>query len=222
MVQLTINEEVKSLIPQFSIGAITYHSIVVSDTPQMLKGRIRFFQEELAIQLENKELSDFQGISEWRRTFKTLGIDPGRYRPSFEALLRRIKKNDFLPSVNSAVDLNNFLSLRHQIPFGIYDLSAIGNPVFIRIGTQEDRYLGINGRENNMEGKLLSADEKGAFGSPIVDSKRSIVSEATTAALHLVYLQPSMDQDECEQLLQSVGNMFTQVHGGSFQCSIVT
>ncbi|MFV8830293.1 B3/4 domain-containing protein [Alkalihalobacterium sp. APHAB7] len=222
MVQLTIDEEVKRLVPLFKIGIITYPSIVISESPQMLKGRIRFYQEELALQLESNELMSYPGITEWRNTFKLLSIDPGRYRPSSEALLRRIKKSEFLPSVHSAVDLNNFFSIRHQIPFGIYDLLQLEGEISIRLGTREDRYLGINGRENNMEGKLLSSDGKGPFGSPIVDSKRSAVTELTTQALQLIYLQPSMDEEECKQLLHSVGKMFTQVHGGNYHCSIVT
>lgn len=222
MVQLTIDEEVKRLVPPFKIGIITYTSIVISESPQMLKGRIRFYQEELALQLESNELMSYSGITEWRNTFKLLSIDPGRYRPSSEALLRRIKKSEFLPSVHSAVDLNNFFSIRHQIPFGIYDLQQLEGEISIRLGTREDRYLGINGRENNMEGKLLSSDGKGPFGSPIVDSKRSAVIESTTQALQVIYLQPSMDEEECKQLLQSVGKMFTQVHGGNYHFSIVT
>ncbi|MEB1805730.1 MAG: hypothetical protein LPK26_00080 [Bacillaceae bacterium] len=222
MVRLTIDEEVKRLVPRFKIGAITYPSIAISESPQMLKGRIRFYQEELALQLESNDLKSYPGISEWRNTFKLLSIDPGRYRPSSEALMRRIKKSEFLPSINSAVDLNNFFSIRHHIPFGVYDLQQLEGDIFIRLGTKEDRYLGINGRENQMEGKLLSSDEKGPFGSPIVDSKRSAVTEATTQALHLIYLQPSLDDDECDQLLHSIGKMFTQVHGGDYHCSVVT
>ncbi|WP_209124336.1 B3/4 domain-containing protein [Alkalihalobacillus sp. BA299] len=222
MGQLTISEEIMRRVPQFKIGVITYNSIVVSDSPQMLKGRFRLYQEEMAIQLESNDLISYTGIVEWRKAFKSLGIDPGRYRPSSEALFRRVKKNDFLPSVNSAVDVNNFLSLRHQIPFGIYDLNQLSGSITIRVGTSEDKYLGINGRVNNMEGKLLSADDQGAFGSPIVDSKRSIITEKTTSAVHIVYLQPTMNESECRQLVQSVGNMFTQIHGGNFQFSIVT
>ncbi|OLO28132.1 hypothetical protein BTR23_18375 [Alkalihalophilus pseudofirmus] len=220
--QLTIADEVKKLVPQFKIGMITYQPIVVSDSPQMLKGRIRFYQEEMVLQLEDNELHQHPSIAEWRKTFKILNMDPIRYRPSSEALLRRLKKGEFLPSINSAVDINNFLSLRHQIPIGIYDLDQLNGPISIGIGTNKDYYIGINGKKNNMEGKLLSSDNKGPFGSPIVDSKRSIVTEETSQALHLIYLQPSMKESECKLLLQSVGEMFTQIHGGDFQLTIVT
>jgi DNA/RNA-binding domain of Phe-tRNA-synthetase-like protein len=72
-----------------------------------------------------------------------------------------------------------------------------------------------------MEGKLLSGDEIGAFGSPIVDSKRTMVNETVKNALHIVYLQPSMDKTEAEKLLKSMADMFTQVNGGTAEIQVI-
>ncbi len=43
MLELTIAPTIKALIPDFKIGLITYHHIAISDSPQMLKGRLQFF-----------------------------------------------------------------------------------------------------------------------------------------------------------------------------------
>lgn len=222
LVNVSIDESVSSRIPHFKLGVILYHNIVISESPQMLKGRLQFFQETLGFEFDTKELIDFKGIREWRQTFKALNIDPSRYRPSHEALLRRVKKGDRLPLVHSAVDLNTFFSLQYGIPLGIYDLNKMEGDVIIRLGKETETYEGVNGRENDMSGKLVSADSQGAFGSPIVDSSRTKVTTDTTSALHLFYLQPSMDSNEAQKLLQAAGAMFTQVHGGNFIHKIVT
>lgn len=188
----------------------------------MLKGRLQFFQETLNVELDSKEVTDFKGIAEWRQVFKDLKMNPSRYRPSHEALYRRVKKGQPLPLVHSAVDLNTFFSLEYVIPLGIYDLAHIHGDVLIRLGLENEVYEGVNGRVNDMSGKLVSADQQGAFGSPIVDSKRTMVTEDTTSALHLFYLRPSMDIEEATQLLEAAGGMFTQVHGGDFQHKVVT
>lgn len=222
MVNVFIDESISSHVPQFKIGVVLYHNIVISDSPQMLKGRLQFFQETLRLELDTKELTEFSGIAEWRQTFKALNMNPGRYRPSHEALLRRVKKGDPLPLVHSGVDLNTFFSLQYSIPLGIYDLDKIEGDVTLRLGNENEAYDGVNGRENDMSGKLVSADVQGAFGSPIVDSLRTKVTTETTSALHLFYLRPSMETDEALKLLAAAAGMFTKIHGGDFIHKVVT
>ncbi|WP_328083475.1 B3/B4 domain-containing protein [Fictibacillus nanhaiensis] len=216
---ITINPKLNELVPNFKIGTITYHNIAISESPQMIKGRFQLFTESL--RLEEKNVADYPGVVEYRKVFKSLGIDPSRYRPASEALLRRVLSGKDLPPINSGVDVNNFFSIRFAIPIGLYNLDKIHGEVEIRIGSAEDTYEGLNGREMNMKGKLLSRDDVGAFGSPIVDSKRTMVDESVKNALHVVYLQPSMDKSEAYELLESMAKMFTQVNGGSAEIQVI-
>jgi DNA/RNA-binding domain of Phe-tRNA-synthetase-like protein len=216
---ITISPKIKELVPNFKIGAITYHDIAISESPQMIKGRFQLFLESL--KLEDKSAADYLGVAEYRSVFKKLGTDPSRYRPASEALLRRILSGKDLPPINSGVDVNNFFSIRFAIPIGLYNLDKVSGDVEIRVGGANDTYEGLNGREMSMEGKLLTADDTGAFGSPIVDSKRTMVDESVKNALHIVYLLPSMGESEAEELLQSMASMFTQVNGGSAEIQVV-
>ncbi len=50
-----------------------------------------------------------------RAMYKRCGIDPTRTRPSSEALLRRVRRGDPLPRVNSLVDIVNWCSAETQI-----------------------------------------------------------------------------------------------------------
>lgn len=221
MIHLSVSPELKARIPDFKIGVICYHHIVIGDMPQIIARRLPLFYEETRIRLAEQPVADFEGIAEWRRTFKKAGTDPSRYRPSQEALLRRIKKDGKLHSVNSAVDLNNFFSVRYGIPLGIYDLGHVRGPAEIRIGRADDQYDGLNGRRMHMENKLVSADDDGAFGSPIVDSKRSRVTEKTSDALQIVYVQPAMTVQKAAELVRSMAEMFTQAHGGAHEHTII-
>lgn len=219
--EITISPELLSLVPGFKMGIIRYKDIEVGSSPQMLKGRLQLFQESLYFDLEEKQLSDFKGISEWRSIFKKTGKDPNRYRHSAEALYRRVKKQNYIQSINSATDLNNFLSLKYEIPLGIYDLSHLNGDILIRIGTEDEEYEGLNGRSNSLLQLIISSDEKGGFGSPYVDSVRSAVTEATRDALHLIYLRPSLTIEEGKLLTESVMDMFTQIHGGVGECRVI-
>ncbi|MCA1030713.1 hypothetical protein LCL95_06755 [Bacillus timonensis] len=219
--EITISPMIKEKMADFKIGVIHYQDISVGESPQMLKGRLQLFQESLYFDLEEKELTNFKGIKNWRKVFKTIGTDPSRYRPSVESLYRRIKKQSFIGSINSAADLNNFFSLKYEIPIGIYDMNKIEGPVEITVGHSNDEYIGINGRTINMENKLLSSDHLGPFGSPYVDSERTTVTELTKEALHIIYLSPTMTKTESTNLTNSLKEMFLQIHGGVASVDII-
>ncbi|WP_078549634.1 B3/B4 domain-containing protein [Litchfieldia alkalitelluris] len=221
--EITISPSLKNLIPGFKLGVITYSNIDVADSPQMVKGRLQLFQENIFFDLQEKEFSDYEGLKEWKAAFKAVGTDPNRYRPSVEALYRRIKKQNYIGTINSAADINNFFSLQYEVPIGIYDVEHLaGDTVEIRIGTVNDEYEGINGRIVSMDKKILSSDMQGAFGSPIVDSARSAVTTSTQNAIQLVYLRPSMDIEESLKLVKSLKDMFLQIHGGEATTSIIS
>ena len=180
----------------------------------MLKGRLQLFQEALFFDLEEKEFTDFKGIKEWREIFKATGTNPSRYRPSAEALYRRVKKQNYLTPIHSAIDLNNFFSLLYEVPIGIYDSKNIHGDVTIKIGEAHESYQGLNGRVNSMENMITSSDEEGPFGSPYVDSERTKTTENTKQALQIVYLQTSTPEKQAHELTKSLMDMFLEIHGG--------
>lgn len=208
-------------IPGLKLGINHYTKITVSESPQMLKGRLQLFQEQLFFELEDKTLTDFPGIQEWRTIWKSLGADPNRYRHSTEALMRRIKKQNYIQPFHSAVDLNNFFSLQHEIPTGIYDFHNIIGDVNVTFGSNEEGYEGLNGRFNSLTNILLVKDDYSPFGSPFIDSIRTAVTEETTEALHIFFLRPSMDAAQALELTTACGNMFTSINGGDVQSAIV-
>lgn len=211
-VQLDLS--VSERLPRFSLGILHYSGASVSDSPKMLQGRINYFVEGLRLEHDLSRLTEIEGIREWRTAFKQAGIDPSRYRPSSEALLRRLLQGNPFFWINSAVDVNNFFSVLHALPFGIYDQNHLAGDLICRIGHNDDRYEGLNGREVHMEGKLLLADETGAFGSPIVDSKRTCVTEKARDLLQVIFFHEHLSSQKKDEIIGSVGRMFTEINGG--------
>lgn len=219
--EIHLSPQLCATLPNFKIGVISYQNIEIGPSPQMLKGRLQLFQESLFFELEDKNVSDVDEIKEWRNVFKQTGKDPNRYRHSAEALYRRAKKHQYVSSVNSATDLNNFFSLQYKIPLGIYDLDSLTGVITMRLGNEGEEYLGLNGRNNNLHNLIVTADEQGPFGSPFVDSVRSSISESTKQAIQIIYVRPSMEKSEAEKMVESLMNMFTQIHGGEAQFDII-
>jgi DNA/RNA-binding domain of Phe-tRNA-synthetase-like protein len=127
-------------------------------------------------------------IARVRAMYKRLGLDPTKVRPSSEALLRRVRKGDPLPRVNSLVDICNWCSVETQLPFGLYDYSKIeGDDVSLRVGAAGEGYDGIRKDRVNVDGRLTLADARGPFGNPTSDSARTMVTLETTRVLFVVY-----------------------------------
>jgi len=219
--EIKLSQEIIEHIPNFKVGIIEYKDITVSESPQMIRGRLQLFQESIYFDLESKNVPELAGIEEWRSIFKKYGKDPNRYRPSVEALYRRVQKQNYLSSVQSAIDINNFFSLQYQVPIGIYDLNNLNGSISIRLGMEGEEYTGLNGRINSLNHLIVSSDNLGPFGSPFVDSDRAPVTFATKNALQIIYLRPSTDVENAKRLTESLMSMFTQIHGGEAFFQIV-
>ncbi|TKI69766.1 hypothetical protein FC756_08815 [Lysinibacillus mangiferihumi] len=220
--EVSLNPSLLTQLPELKIGIIHYTKIVVAESPQMIKGRLQLYQENLYLEMQDQPVTEREGIAEWRQLWKQLGADPNRYRHSAESLMRRVSKQNYLTPLHSGVDLNNFFSLQYEIPVGIYDIAHLKGNIEIALGNEETSYEGLNGRFNTLNHILFSRDEEGPFGSPFVDSQRTAVSEGTTEALHIFYLRPSLATEDAQKLLASAGKMFNQIHGGDYQIGLLT
>jgi DNA/RNA-binding domain of Phe-tRNA-synthetase-like protein len=127
-----------------------------------------------------------------RTMYKRVGIDPTKTRPSSEALLRRVRRGDELPRVNSLVDVVNWCSLESRLPFGLYDADRIHGSVELRLGRPGEEYAGIRKDSVHVAGRLTLADDRGPFGNPTSDSARTMVTEATTRVLVVIFAPVSI------------------------------
>jgi DNA/RNA-binding domain of Phe-tRNA-synthetase-like protein len=127
-----------------------------------------------------------------RTMYKRVGIDPTKTRPSSEALLRRVRRGDELPRINSLVDVVNWCSLESQLPFGLYDADRIHGSVELRLGRPGEEYAGIRKDTVHVAGRLTLADDRGPFGNPTSDSARTMVTEATTRVLVVIFAPVSI------------------------------
>ncbi len=152
-------------------------------------------------------------IQDMRQIFKAVGTDPSRYRPSAEALIRRLINGKSIPSINPVVDINNYISIRYRIPIGVYDLDEIRPPVEVRVGREGERYQAINNRIFNLRNKIAAFDRLGGFGSPISDSRRTMTTFRTRNLFVIFYAPRSARVDEAmKEYLDLVKNLRKENH----------
>jgi DNA/RNA-binding domain of Phe-tRNA-synthetase-like protein len=149
-----------------------------------------------------------------RTMYRKVGIDPTKTRPSNEALLRRVRKGDTIPRINSAVDIVNWCSLEFQLPYGLYDSSKISGAVTLRLGAPGESYAGIRKDDVNVGGRITVADEIGAFGNPTSDSARTMVTPAATQLLVVIYAPVEVGALQLSRVTDLTAGRMTQILGG--------
>jgi DNA/RNA-binding domain of Phe-tRNA-synthetase-like protein len=149
-----------------------------------------------------------------RTMYKRVGLDPTKTRPSSEALLRRVRKGDPLPRINSMVDVCNWCSLEFQLPYGLYDLAHVeGDALEMRLGGDGESYAGIRKDEVHVAGRICMADARGPFGNPTSDSARTMVTNATTRGLVVVFAPVPFDAAHLRRVLDATAQRMAEFTG---------
>ena len=143
-----------------------------------------------------EKLAEHPTVAAVRALFRQAGCDPTRYRPSSEALLRRVLKGEELPAIHPMVDLNNCLSIDLAVPACVIDAGVAKSPFVLRAGREGERMASMRG-DFDLNGKPLLSDQDGPFGTPITDSERVKVRLATRNVWLVAYLPAGAVSAEC-------------------------
>lgn len=153
-------------------------------------------------------------VASVRTMYKKVGIDPTKTRPSNEALLRRVRKGDAIPRINSAVDIVNWCSLEFQLPYGLYDAAKIDGDVTLRLGVEGEKYAGIRKDDVNVGGRITVADSVGPFGNPTSDSLRTMVTSATAELLVVIYAPIEITRAHLDRVTTTTTERMASIVGG--------
>jgi DNA/RNA-binding domain of Phe-tRNA-synthetase-like protein len=149
-----------------------------------------------------------------RTMYKRVGLDPTKTRPSNEALLRRVRKGQPLPRVNSLVDVINWCSVEFQLPYGLYDRRQVAGDVTLRLGREGEEYAGIRKDTVHVAGRIALVDDRGPFGNPTSDSARTMVTTATRDALVVVFAPRDVEAARLGRVLDTTAARLNEIAGG--------
>jgi len=133
-----------------------------------------------------EKISQIPTIKETKDAYRVLGKDPSRYRPSAEALTRRVSQGKGLYRINNVVDQLNLVSLQTGFSIGGYDQDKIAGDIEFGVGDKEEPYVAIGRGPLNIENLPIFRDDRGAFGSPTSDSLRTMVTDQTNRFLMII------------------------------------
>lgn len=185
--KIKIDDQLNSVYPDIRLGLLQFQADVKESDKNFWECMNHTVLSQVQKTIEGKQWNDIPGVKGSRAAYKAFGRNPGRYRVSSEALLRRVRRGDALYTINSVVDVNNLLSIESGLSVGSYDLDQIHGTITFRKAEKGEGYTGIGKDFLDMENMLVLADEEGIFGSSMSDSTRAMVKEQTKNVLLVLY-----------------------------------
>lgn len=186
MLNIVVSDELKSAWPQFK-GAAVFAEVKNTAYNEALWKKIESFTELYRSRYTVDSIKEMPAIQATRQAYKKCGKDPSRYRPSSEALCRRILRGLSLYQIDTLVDLINLASINSGHSIGGFDLDKIqGDSLVLGIGKAGEPYEGIGRGTLNIEGMPVYRDAVGGVGTPTSDNERTKLSLDTTHLLAIM------------------------------------
>jgi len=165
-------------------------------------------------------------IAAWREAFRTLGYKPGDFRPSIEALLRRVLRGQELLTINALVDIGTVISLRHLLPIGGHAIDVLTQDIALRPATGEEVFIpfGSEELEHPMPGEFIFVE-----GDVVLtrrwswrQAQHTLVTPETRALEFNVDGLPPVTRGEVEAICREVSELVTRFCNGDIRVALLT
>lgn len=183
---IIVSNEIETVCPDFAGAAVEAH-VINSNYNEGLWREINALCEEYKQRFDTTSIKLLPGVEATRRVYRACGKDPSRYRPSSEALIRRVVQGKDLYQIDTLVDLINLASMRFGYSIGGFDADKFeGDTLTLGVGKKDEPYEGIGRGVLNIEGMPVYRDLKGGVGTPTSDHERTKIDGSTTHVLVII------------------------------------
>lgn len=127
-----------------------------SPSPEVLR-LLEEVEREVHASMSTESVAQHPHVAAWRLAYSACGVKPSRYRSAVESLLRRVAREGSLPRINAAVDLGNYISIRHVVPVAAYDLATVTQDIVITFadGSEVFEDLAAEGVQHPEPGEVI-------------------------------------------------------------------
>ena len=185
MIHVSISEEIIKACPDLHVAVVACDVKNTISDEQLWK-EIAEVENKIRTSGKLEDINKFPPIQATRQAYKRLGKDPNRYRPSAEALRRRIFRDLPLYKIDTLVDIINLLSIQSGYSIGGFDATKIDGDLVLGVGKEGEIYHGIGRGELNIAGLPVYRDNQGGIGTPTSDEERTKIDMDTRKLLMII------------------------------------
>ncbi len=185
MISISISELIYEACPEY-VSVQLECDVKNSEFNASLWHEIESFTNDLKKNTKVRDINKFTPILATRNVYKKLGKDPNRYRPSAEAVRRRVLKDNELYKINTLVDAINLISLKTGYSVGGFDANLIQGDLELGVGQKDEKFEAIARGFLNIENLPVYRDSIGGIGTPTSDEERTKIGLGTNKLLMLL------------------------------------
>lgn len=220
----SIAPEVVQMFPEFKRGVVVALGIDNSGHSEQIQALLRGAEEKTRQDDSLAEITAHPRIANWRNAYVAFGVKPGKFPPSIEALIRRVRKGDDLPYINDMVAFCNYISLKHIVPVGGHALDDCEGDMYVRAATGDEpfRPLGTAEVEHPLRGEIVLTDDHRVLTRRWTwrqAEATKVMPETTKIEINVDRLPP-VSRDEVERIMceitELVGKYFRPSHVVSY------
>jgi DNA/RNA-binding domain of Phe-tRNA-synthetase-like protein len=222
----SISDDVFALFPEYVRGVVIVNEVKNTESPSGLIAVLRSAEASVRERLNLEELTAHPQIASWREAFRKVGIKPSDFRPSIEAMARRVLRHQELPSINALVDIGNILSLRHILPIGAHATDHLSHDIALRMASGKEEFVpfGSETAEHPDPGEIVFVE-----GSAVLtrrwswrQSRHTMTLLTTTALEFNVDGLPPVGKSDVEKVCLEVMDLVRQFCGGRSRYETLT
>jgi DNA/RNA-binding domain of Phe-tRNA-synthetase-like protein len=212
--------------PDVHIGVLTAMGINNLATVDGLKALQQEVIKEAERQIGDEPPIKHPHIASWREMYRSFGTKPGDYRPSAEALIRRAIKTGELPTINTAVDIYNLVSVRHIIPMGGFDIDDVRGTIHLRFSEGGEGFipLGAAKQEETYSGEVVYSDDSRILTRRwnFRDCDETKITGGTVNLVMFIDASSAIPVEKVQEALDGLHLLLERYCGGSYSTGIAS
>ena len=171
--EIIIEDVIKDAAPELKVVTVEA-DVENAETDESLWQMLLAEGERVRSVYAMADIARREAIAATRLAYKALGKEPNRYRPSSEALCRRLVKGMELYRINALVDIINLVSVRSGYSIGGFDADKIsGGMLRLGAGRVDEPFEAIGRGMLNVASLPIYRDAIGGIGTPTSDNERT-------------------------------------------------
>jgi DNA/RNA-binding domain of Phe-tRNA-synthetase-like protein len=224
--QIKISPEVFAKFPLYRRGIVIAHSIHNGPSPDELIASLREAENALCEQLASENVAAHPKIEAWREAYRSLGVKPTEFRPSMEALVRRVLKKDPLPAISTIVDLGNLVSIQNLVPIGVHAIDQLTDDMDLRPATGDEIFepFGSEAVEHPNPSEIIFVEGQTVLTRRWTwrQSKHTLILPETTAVEFNVDALPPVTDAEVKAIFEEIAELMKKYCGGELRYGVLS
>ncbi|MBD3248955.1 hypothetical protein GF336_02820 [Candidatus Woesearchaeota archaeon] len=209
--KFSITRDVFSKFPKLCVGVVVARGINNKGSEDKIYKLMKEVEDYIKLSFVPAKLSHYDMMSPWRTAFEEFGTKPETYPSSVESLMKKILHGRCIRKINKLVDISNYISLKHLVPAGVYNLDEAD--VFIKLaeadGTEQFFPIGSVDMEHPERGEIVYKDDNQILCRKWnwKESEKTKVTEDTSDAIFFIDGLPPVKKEKVKEITEETAEL---------------